>query len=55
VTCLPAGIVERLDALGVRCGMIDAATVRFVTHNDIDDDGLDRTIAALDTILEEDT
>ena len=55
VTRLPAGVVGRLDARGVRCGMIDAATVRFVTHKDVDDDGLDRTIAALDAILKEDT
>ncbi len=35
--------------------MIDAVTVRFVTHKDVDDDGLDRAIAALDAILKEDT
>ena len=29
-------------------GMIDPRTVRFVTHKDVDDDDLARTIAALD-------
>jgi threonine aldolase len=52
---LPVSIVDRLAAHGVRCGMIDAATVRFVTHKDVDDDGLDHAIAALDVILKEDT
>jgi threonine aldolase len=52
---LPSAIVDRLAERGVRCGMIDAATVRFVTHHDVDDDGLDRTIAALDAIRKEDT
>src|SRR3984893_1251246 len=32
---LPARLVERLAACGVRCGMIDAGTVRFVTHKDV--------------------
>jgi threonine aldolase len=52
---LPAKIVERLDEHGIRAGRIDARTVRFVTHKDVDDDDLDRTIAALDTIRKEDT
>jgi threonine aldolase len=50
---VPAGIVERLAAHGIRCGMIDARTVRFVTHKDVDDDDLDRTIAALHAISKE--
>jgi threonine aldolase len=45
---LPDGFVERLEAQGVRAGLIDAQTVRFVTHKDVDDDGLERAIAALD-------
>ena len=51
---LPTRLVERLAACGVRCGMIDAGTVRFVTHKDVDDADLDRCVAALDTIREED-
>ena len=47
---LPDKIVERLADQGVRCGPIDARTVRFVTHKDVDDDGIERTIAALDVI-----
>jgi threonine aldolase len=52
---LPTTIVDRLAARGVRCGMIDAVTVRFVTHKDVDDDDLDRAIAALDDLLKEDS
>jgi hypothetical protein len=47
---LPDKIVERLAEEGVRCGTIDARTVRFVTHKDVDDADLDRAIAALDTV-----
>jgi threonine aldolase len=52
---LPAKLVERLDEHGIRAGKIDARTVRFVTHKDVDDHDLDRTITALDTIRKEDT
>ena len=48
--CLPEAIVERLADAGVRSGMIDARTVRFVTHKDVDDAALGRVVAALDTI-----
>ncbi len=47
---LPDKIVERMEDHGVRCGTIDAHTARFVTHHDVDDDGLDRAIAALNAI-----
>lgn len=47
---LPDKIVERLEDEHVRCGTIDAQTVRFVTHKDVDDTDLDRAIDALDTI-----
>jgi threonine aldolase len=50
---LPDKLVPRLDALGVKCGTIDAATVRFVTHKDVDDDGVDHAISALDQIAHE--
>ncbi len=46
----PDGFVERLDRRGVRCGTIDARTVRFVTHKDVDDDALARALTALDEI-----
>ncbi|MSO78398.1 MAG: aminotransferase class I/II-fold pyridoxal phosphate-dependent enzyme [Acidimicrobiia bacterium] len=49
---LPDKIVERLAEHGIRCGTIDARTVRFVTHHDVDDSGLDRAITALDAVAE---
>jgi threonine aldolase len=52
---LPPDLVARLAPCGVLCGMIDAGTVRFVTHKDVDDAGLDRCVAALDTICREDS
>ena len=51
---LPDRVLERLAAEGVRGGMIDAGTVRFVTHKDVDDHDLDRAVAALDLIRKED-
>jgi threonine aldolase len=51
---LPPRLVDRLDVEGVRCGMIDGRTVRFVTHKDVDDHDVDRTVAALDVIRKED-
>jgi threonine aldolase len=50
LACLPAAVVERLADEGVRCGTIDARTVRFVTHKDIDDADLRGVVAALDAI-----
>jgi len=51
---LPGGgaaeVVDRLADLGVRAGTIDARTVRFVTHKDVDDDGLAHAISALDAL-----
>jgi threonine aldolase len=47
---LPADLLERLAALGIRAGTIDQATVRFVTHKDVDDADLERAIAALDKV-----
>ena len=49
---LPEKIVERLDDSGVRCGTIDARTVRFVTHKDVDDEDLGRVITALSAMRE---
>lgn len=47
---LPDHFVGRLAATGVRVGTIDPRTVRFVTHKDVDDDDITRTIAALDDL-----
>jgi threonine aldolase len=47
---LPDDFVARLGGSGVRCGTIDPRTIRFVTHKDVDDDGVARTIAALDDL-----
>jgi len=44
---LPDGVVASLADAGVLAGMIDASTVRFVTHVDVDDAGLDAAIDAL--------
>jgi threonine aldolase len=44
---LPDKIVGRMEEQGVRCGTIDARTVRFVTHKDVDDAGIERTLTAL--------
>ena len=44
------GTAERLDALraqGVLAGTMGRGRIRFVTHRDVDDAGLDRAIAAL--------
>ena len=51
---LPDKIIERLDERGVRSGTIDARTVRFVTHKDVDDAGLEVAIDALHAIADED-
>src|SRR3954463_16096034 len=45
---LPDQFVDKLGAAGVRVGLIDPRTVRLVTHKDVDDDDIARTIAALD-------
>ena len=46
----PEEFLAVLAAEGVRAGTIDARTVRFVTHKDVDDDGIARAVAALDAI-----
>jgi threonine aldolase len=50
LAALPARLLARLAALDVLAGTIDARTVRFVTHHDIDDHGLDHAICALRSI-----
>jgi threonine aldolase len=47
---LPEKFIERMAAAGVRCGTIDPRTVRLVTHKDVDDDAIARTIAAFDEL-----
>jgi threonine aldolase len=44
---LPADLLERLDAEGIRAGTIDTRTVRFVTHKDVDDADLERVLKTL--------
>lgn len=50
---VPHRLVDRLEAFGIRSGTLDARTVRFVTHKDVDDDGIDQTVTALDAIARE--
>jgi threonine aldolase len=49
---LPDKVVERLADLDVRCGTLDARTVRFVTHKDVDAAGIDRAISAFDALVD---
>ena len=44
---VPDGWLDALAARGVLAGTIDPHTVRFVTHKDVDDDGIDHAIASL--------
>lgn len=50
LSALPNDFVARLASAGVRAGTIDPRTVRFVTHKDVDDDGIARTISAFDDL-----
>jgi len=45
---LPASFLDDLAADGIRAGTIDQATVRLVTHKDVDDADLERAVAAID-------
>jgi threonine aldolase len=47
---LPDGFLEQLAANGVLAGTVDPDTVRFVTHKDVDDAGLDHAMAVLSRI-----
>jgi len=47
---LPDHFVGRLAERGVRAGTIDPRTVRLVTHKDVDDDGIARTISVFDEL-----
>lgn len=46
----PAGFLGTLGHEGVLAGTIDADTVRFVTHKDVDDDGVDHAVTVLRAI-----
>jgi threonine aldolase len=46
-SALPADLLPRLADDGVRAGTIDVDTVRFVTHKDVDDAGIDHAVAVL--------
>jgi threonine aldolase len=49
-SALPPSMLDDLAAHGVRAGTIDPATVRFVTHKDVDDAGIDRFRVAIDSV-----
>jgi len=49
-TVLPDAFVVRLRNLGVAAGMLDARTVRLVTHRDVDDADVDDVISAFDAL-----
>jgi threonine aldolase len=46
-SALPASFLEGLAAAGVRGGTIDQATVRLMTHKDVDDADLERAVDAI--------
>jgi len=48
---LPAAFLERLRTEGVLAGTITPATVRLVTHHDVDDGDVERAVKALATAL----
>ena len=49
-SAFPADLLDVLAAEGVLAGTVDPDTVRFVTHKDVDDAGLDHAIAVLRTV-----
>jgi threonine aldolase len=48
---LPNDVIARLDHERVRAGMLDARTVRFVTHKDVDEHDIARVVKVLDTLV----
>jgi threonine aldolase len=50
---LPDEFEDRLAQHGVRSGTIDARTIRFVTHKDVDDADVERVVAAFDAMVSE--
>ena len=49
-SAFPDGLLDALAADGVLAGTVDPDTVRFVTHKDVDDGGLDHAITVLQGI-----
>ena len=43
----PRALLDHLSAAGVLAGTISPGTVRLMTHHDVDDDGIERALAAL--------
>ncbi len=50
---LPAALLDGLRARGILAGTIDARTVRFMTHADVDDGDVRRVVDALDAVAKE--
>jgi len=48
---LPDDFVAGMASHGIRCGRIDPRTVRLVTHLDVDDAGVARSIDAMDALV----
>ncbi len=46
-SAFPPDLLDALAAEGVLAGTVDPDTVRFVTHKDVDDAGLDHAIEVL--------
>jgi threonine aldolase len=47
VGALPHHALDRLGRAGILAGTIDASTIRFVVHKDVDDRGIDRACLAI--------
>jgi threonine aldolase len=47
IRALPGQVLERLRTAGILAGTLDASTVRFVVHKDVDDDGIERACRAI--------
>ena len=43
----PAAVVDHLESEGVRARTVAPGTLRFVTHHEVDDEGVDRAVKAL--------
>jgi threonine aldolase len=50
IDAFPSNFIVKLDRERIRVGLLDARTVRFVTHNDVDDHDITRVIKVLDTM-----
>jgi threonine aldolase len=45
----PAGLLGHLASRGIAAGTIAPGVVRFVTHHDVDDAGIERAVAAIES------